>query len=304
MMSNSNTDNRKDKPLILYIVGSGHSGSTLLDVLLSSHERVFGLGEVEKIGAKFFLERGTCACGERFRNCTFWKPLWNKLQRYSKKRIRHIRRSRTDFLLNRPRYYFRTQSNELATVDEYRLSNKMVIEYVKKTTGAEVLIDSTKSLDRLEFLQNTNEYEVKALHLVREGLGVVWSNYKKTGKYWPFMKQWAFENIKVEIAKKRSEYKYLTVFYSDLVERPDETLEQIKCFIDKPTLSKQDISALEPHHINGNAGTFQRISAGIKPDYKWRQMIPLKCKLVFYCVFGWLQLYYDLWSMIRRRFGA
>lgn len=57
-------------PQIICVVGTRHSGSTLLDMLMSTHPQVFGVGE-----AKMFALRPdtNCTCGaDRWQECPFW----------------------------------------------------------------------------------------------------------------------------------------------------------------------------------------------------------------------------------------
>ena len=56
---------------IVYILGTGHCGSTLLDLLLSSHKDVFGCGELKYIQKGEFI----CGCGQEKKACTFWSDI-------------------------------------------------------------------------------------------------------------------------------------------------------------------------------------------------------------------------------------
>lgn len=47
---------------IVYIAGTGRSGSTLLDMLLSSHPLAFGAGELSAVFVEW-AEGGLCTCG-------------------------------------------------------------------------------------------------------------------------------------------------------------------------------------------------------------------------------------------------
>ena len=58
---------------VIYILGSGHCGTTLLDLILDSHDKIVGLGQCEKIGIKQI-----CACGKGFSECSFWRSIREK----------------------------------------------------------------------------------------------------------------------------------------------------------------------------------------------------------------------------------
>ncbi len=64
---------------VVFILGSGHSGTTLLDLLLSQHPDAIGLGEVLRFmkGHKKNYEHtcDVCSCGTSLSQCNFWSAL-------------------------------------------------------------------------------------------------------------------------------------------------------------------------------------------------------------------------------------
>ena len=50
----------------------GHSGSTLLDLVLGSHSQVFGLGELKTIFDEYQSHKGMKICGVCKQECEFW----------------------------------------------------------------------------------------------------------------------------------------------------------------------------------------------------------------------------------------
>ena len=40
---------------VIYVVGNGHSGSTLLDLMLGSHSKIESVGELKKLPQIFFM---------------------------------------------------------------------------------------------------------------------------------------------------------------------------------------------------------------------------------------------------------
>jgi hypothetical protein len=67
-------------PTYLYVAGRGHSGTTLLGVLLGNHPDVAAVGELMYMPLQCFRDRrtrwvGLCACGERPFDCELWGPI-------------------------------------------------------------------------------------------------------------------------------------------------------------------------------------------------------------------------------------
>jgi len=58
----------------VFILGSGHCGATLLDLLLDSHSQMCGIGE-------FHAGRATsiCTCGKPAPECEVWKAVMGPL---------------------------------------------------------------------------------------------------------------------------------------------------------------------------------------------------------------------------------
>ena len=66
------------KPIV-FISSRGHSGSTLLDLMLSGHPRLIGVGEVYSLfdQVRNLLNRPNevkCSCGKFMDQCEFWSP--------------------------------------------------------------------------------------------------------------------------------------------------------------------------------------------------------------------------------------
>ena len=62
---------------VLYIAGSGRSGSTILQNMLGEIEGFQPLGELCSIGHRY-LEKHRCGCGEPLDACGHWKAILNR----------------------------------------------------------------------------------------------------------------------------------------------------------------------------------------------------------------------------------
>src|SRR5437773_1697066 len=49
---------------VIYIMGAGRSGSTLLDTILASHPEVVGVGELVNLHSAGWTAKEICACGQ------------------------------------------------------------------------------------------------------------------------------------------------------------------------------------------------------------------------------------------------
>ena len=71
------TINQQKKIKILYITGTGRSGSTLLNRLLDLHPRIFGVGEIFHLDA-YYMHNDLCSCGQPVRECPIWSRVVKK----------------------------------------------------------------------------------------------------------------------------------------------------------------------------------------------------------------------------------
>lgn len=65
---------------IVFIASLGHSGSTLVDLMLGGHPRFVGLGEVAPI-VRSWRPNAICSCGRGADACEFWGPVGARLRR-------------------------------------------------------------------------------------------------------------------------------------------------------------------------------------------------------------------------------
>lgn len=64
---------------LIYICSAGHSGSTLLDLLLGTHTRIESLGEITHLPKNLALNT-KCCCGTPIRQCEVWRSVVRELE--------------------------------------------------------------------------------------------------------------------------------------------------------------------------------------------------------------------------------
>ncbi len=58
---------------IIFVASAGHSGSTLLDLLIGNHEDVSGVGELNRLS--LHADNRVCACGQVVAQCPYWQRI-------------------------------------------------------------------------------------------------------------------------------------------------------------------------------------------------------------------------------------
>ncbi|MBV9412189.1 MAG: sulfotransferase, partial [Acidimicrobiia bacterium] len=63
---------------VLYVAGTGRSGSTLLARILDRADGVFAAGELRYVWQRGVVEDRLCGCGETFSECPFWNEVMDR----------------------------------------------------------------------------------------------------------------------------------------------------------------------------------------------------------------------------------
>lgn len=230
------------KPRIVYIVGLGHSGSTLLDMLLGSHSQMRGLGEIVPFLKATDWEKelqSTCSCGEKGYDCPFWSEI----------------------------------PSRIAGTSDWQQAYFQVADFFFEKYGkAEVLVDSSKnSYPYLKKLQA--DYDLKILYLCRDFRSWTYSRWANGGGL-ALSKalRWRAENQKLEFQLKRMGLRdYMRVGYEELALYPQFILEKICAYIGLDfEESMLNFNQTRSHIINGNLLRADREKrAAIRYDARW-----------------------------------
>lgn len=260
---------------IIFIVGSGHCGSTLLELMLGAHGSVTSIGELQEV------DRG----GET--------PIWNEFLPF-KTPVEIVRGKVGSFFRFRNFNFYKTKEQ----VDErvYQDWNEELFTQLSKKTGSSVIVDSSKNTERVDILSRRLREKALVVHLIRDGRGVTWSYLRKYPRNILFaLSVWFFSNIKVELFKLFSPSPVISIRYEDLVESPRKVLA---CVLSHVDLSYEEevmkFGEVEhSYHIGGNRMKKKKSNV-ISKDGVWRRELPLHYRLIFNILFGWLNLYYHI----------
>lgn len=272
---------------VVYILSSGHSGSTILDMVLGSHPNLVGMGECERVAD--CIDKGMlCACEELVQECPFWQVRKNVEPDYIKSSCLRLERTRLRFLLGINIYYLINGSGEKVGgnfVQKYRDSSIALYKQALKKEGIVAVIDSSKNFNRAEFLSYEKEIEVLVIHLVRDLRGVTYSYWKKYGKYYRPMYRWVLDNLSIVLVSKRIGAKRMVITYEDFATNPSKICEDVTKSLGLPeNKTKADFSHIEPQHqIAGNRVRFVGVKE-IKLDLSWKDKLPGRVKIIAWLI--------------------
>jgi hypothetical protein len=165
-------------PNILYIMGTGRTGTTILELLLASNPDMTGVGEVKHIFRDGFLRDLPCACGRSSRECELWSAVlqttgWQQSDCERIRRAVEAVESHARFPLT---FAGITSRKTLAL---YRRASEVLFRSVSAATHRHVVVDSSKYAGRALMLARLFPDSVKVLCITRSADGIIAAFQKK-----------------------------------------------------------------------------------------------------------------------------
>lgn len=237
---------------VVYIVGMGRSGSTLLDLLLDAHSEVCSLGGVRRLTNAL---TASCPCGVEDRyQCNFWGAVNTELHRMLGSGLDAIDPS----------------SDDDAT---FRRHNRALFAAAERVSGNATIVDSSKSVSRLARLMTHLDIEIYPVHIMRDPRGYVASQRKrKTKRIAP---AWSYVGRSLRTYSLLRNVEHSAVAYEALALRPEESMQQLMERLGLPFESQQLFWAEQIHHNIGGGAVLKRTKGNaIQPDYSWHWTLP------------------------------
>lgn len=272
---------------VIYILGSGHSGSTLLDLLLGTHPQILSCGELDNLARYRSSDKHRCACGEPVPHCSFWREVNGCLQE------RDACLDRTDFDLPSWRQVIllsRARRNDLART--YGGVNRELFGCLASVNQKSFIVDSSKQAQRLFFLERSKMIDLKVIHLVRDGRAVMNSFLRKYGsaRWWRGIYRWTSPNVVGLLLRRRfGSQRWLNISYEGLSAKTESTLTEICHFLDityDPIML--NFKGRVAHNIAGNSGVLNSPTADIRMDQRWKYELKFRYRVAFGLAAGWL----------------
>lgn len=249
-------------PKAIYILGSGHSGSTILQYLLAGNKNSVGLGELRHMASNNYITKNItiCACGQNADECS----LWSKLKPFEKK-------SEIEWYAN--------------------LINVVSKLYPQKR----YFIDSSKTLDGLKpwltLKANGDISEIFVLYLVKDFRAWTVSNRNKRKRkqqaknsiIYTMFNWWKRQKTYIGFLKKQHhhQFQFLAVSYESLIFQSYAQLSRMEIFLglNSTHISLEDrLTKATVHDLFGNRiknRPEDRVS--LTYDDTWQNLYLLQC---------------------------
>lgn len=272
-------------PRLLYITSSAHSGSTLTDLLVGTLPRTVSTGELKHLPHLLTNrhddttdEGNACSCLKSLAKCPFWSEVVDRL----------VQRTGIDIWSDPPRFNVNLMCGHYdgrrralrrkfeprgvyGHIIQHRIwrwiqrpwnalyrrrvkNNWLLFDTIAEVADAEVVVDSSKDIRRLNMLCTRHREDVSVIMLMRSLPGCAHSAAKRSRKVARYAKSWIRHNNRIyRLLRQMPDLPVLAVQYEKLVADPVGTRRRIADFLGLPDPGDTiDIDTHDYHLVRGN----------------------------------------------------
>ena len=305
----------------IYILGTGRSGSTLIDILLGNSKKLNSLGEIYHTFSCWIKDK-ECSCGQVCSECVFWSKVKKQfLKEYSESDLENLKKIQNKYerSIFAPLLIFLNNIYPTENFKIYQKQIQLLFTSISANSSEPIFIDSSKNPFRAYMLLHIFKENIYIVHLVRDGRGALWSWIKSgtippfgvtiqkgknevpenSGQYywwtpWMYSISWLVYNIfSSGVTFMAGPQKAIRIQYEDILRHPADSLKRLE------NLIKEDLSdlaerlknklPLKPGHlIAGNRLRHLKEIHLKQPDEEWRTKLFKKYNNIFWMLSGWL----------------
>lgn len=276
---------------MIYIAGYGHSGTTILDLILGNHPQIRSLGEVSNL-FEFISEDRACSCGQTLENCGIWSNVLREIEAIGDRSWTEIN--------NISRMVENGKVRDAPSISTY----KKIWSHVVKSVSSEdreikYVVDSSKTTYnnryRVQILNGVTE--TKIIYVIRDPRAVLWSALRKKKRMksantnWKSMVVartlfgWLYSNMIALKLRKDESYSVLTVNYESLVKNVEFELERISRHLSvdfKGLIESVKVNGIQTghNHLIGGNRLKKSDSIYLQHDDEFLRKIPFYYRLM------------------------
>lgn len=287
---------------LIYIFSPGHSGSTLLDILLGTYPEIFSTGEFKYFTWQLYRTRNgegslntedICTCHKRFQECDVWSDIVKRIEYEKNLKIFDNPLLFNTAILESFQYNGHTKLfhkiyNKLVSFEMFYLPFKIFSTLLKKeyinevknvwklidtigdVTNSKYIVDSTKSIVRYYLLKNYRPDDVYLIVNSRDNYGYANSFLRHQILPRKSLKEKKRYEKKIEKFINNNNLPLLKTIYEKVARNPQDFLAQIasKLNLKFNPLQLYNIDTRKYHIIAGNPMRYKG-EIKIRYDDRW-----------------------------------
>jgi hypothetical protein len=284
---------------VIYLTGTGRSGSTLLGNAIGSLPGALSVGEVRFLLRRGVGEAGRCACRELVTECPVWQPALEKTFGSVPDREEALRLDAAlTELVRRRRVRWWAGGRTSPQAEELIDLHGRLIANLAEVSGATTVVDSSKIATYGALLRRSPLLDVKPVHLVRDPRAVAYSWQREVAsgavpEYGGEMERfhagkaaamWLHSTVSVGTAFRRRGVDVIDVRYEDFVVDPAAILRRIATFAGIPPetdfVSDGTLDLRTSHAVAGNPNRMRSGPVALRADTRWRSDLATRDRMM------------------------
>lgn len=259
----------KDRSKLIYLLGAGRSGTTMLTIMLSAHENITSLGEMHQ-----YLEHSNqyrlCSCGATLSQCEFWSRVENDLFGNDVSSIKLEERFRKLEDHSRiPLILLGLKGNS-----EYLNYHEKLLTHISQLENNNWLLDSSKYIARYLMFRASKKFSLKGIYMVRDVRGVIHSfgkNVQTRRNPLNAIVYYSVINFFGQLVC-WTDNRIIKIRYEDLMSHPEATMQKIYDHIfEEGTAMSPFVETFKMPHIIGGNRMKSSQEVKIKFDQVWKR---------------------------------
>jgi len=264
---------------VIYILSSGRSGSTILEMALGQSNDIYNVGELQLLCLEAKINKMPCGCGKSIDSCDFWgKVIAQHSIGCSENILGCLRNSNRhghgkafrlglilDIIFNFVKHHSR-----------YFDYNEELFNILFRQTNKEIIVDSSKDPYRLFMIKNMKNINIVVIHIRKKLLPYLYSNTKYKGGLWVNLRnicRYYFNFVLMTyITNRYFPHKTINIEYSDFIVQPEKYINIVRSHCNLDSIKTLENISFSSHAVSGNRT--RHSSRFIKLDEKWKSHLP------------------------------
>ncbi|MBT8264216.1 MAG: sulfotransferase [Muriicola sp.] len=267
---------------IIYLLGAGRSGTTVLATVMNAHPNIHTAGELHQF-YDHLLGKKVCSCGNSLESCEFWQGIYKQYSEASEKfKLWRETCEEKEAHRNIPKYFISSTKE-----NTYNQIQSKLFAAIQTQTGNDYILDSSKYIARYLLLKRNKNLNVRGIYVVRDVRGVI-ASFKKKVQSSRSPLSAIFYYLTVNIAAQWVcwlDKGVIKVRYEDFMDDPGGILQQILTKIapelNGPVSLPEDFEM--PHIIGGNRMRNNK-TVKLSFDEKWKRDLSKWQIILYYCL--------------------
>jgi hypothetical protein len=270
---------------VLYVLGRGRSGSTVVAQALGALDGFFSAGEIRCLWDPVLPSRAVCGCGAPVPACPVWSQVLARLAHVDRDRVARWQREVVSEA-RLPRLLRRRRADRWPALAGYRRVMSQLYTAIAEVTGCRTVVDSSKRPSYALVVRDLPGLEAYFLHLVRDprACAYSWRTRRHTGAAGTPVRRpgavdatlrWDLLNLGAEAvlaAAGRGRGQQLR--YEDFAAAPRRAVERVARLVGGPPVAtafvdERTVRAPVSHALAGNPARHRTGQVVVRPDGEW-----------------------------------